>query len=114
METGNLYYGNGNPNSKDFDSLTDFSSKGNFIEIRIPWQILNFADLADMRIHDDYYEKYGVEFIGIDEIGIGIGDGESEIKIQEFPMEKFGKNVKYHERLKQSYYILQSFWTDAN
>lgn len=114
METGNLYYGNGNPNSKDFDSLTDFSSKGNFIEIRIPWQILNFADLADMRIHDDYYEKYGVEFIRIDEIGIGIGDGESEIKIQEFPMEKFGKNVKYHERLKQSYYILQSFWTDAN
>ena len=30
------------------------------VEIRIPWQLLNFANPSEMLIHDDYYECYGV------------------------------------------------------
>ena len=34
-----------------------------FVEIKIPWQLLNFADPTKMYIHDDYYEVYGVEYL---------------------------------------------------
>ncbi len=67
-----------------------------------------------MKIHDDYYEKYGVEEIQIDKMYIGIGE-EAE-KEQRIPMQAkelvgWGRNVTYHERLKKSYYMVKDMWT---
>lgn len=110
-ETGKLTYGNGNPEAPDFNSLADFCGGDGFVEVRLPWQLLNFADPVNMKIHDDYYERYGVEYLHIDEMYVGAGDGTETIEMQPFALEPLGRKPVYHERLKESYYILQSLWT---
>ena len=112
-ETGALRCGNANPEAEDFDSLADYIFTDSGVEIRIPWQLLNFGNPSEMMIHDDYYENYGVELIHIDEMYVGFalkGDTEHRIPLGVLPLEGWGKTVTYHERLKESYYILQDFW----
>ena len=114
-ETGLLTYGNANPEAEDFNSLADFICNGDYIEIKLPWQLLNFYDPSEMQIHDDYYDgNYGVEPIGIDSMYIGLADGTSgeRIHLAEFPLKGWGNLVTYHERLKESYYILQNVWKE--
>ena len=77
-ETGDLAYGNANPSSPDFNSLADFIFAGDYVELKLPWQLLNFADPSRMTIHDDYYENYGVDYITIDTMYLGLTDGEDE------------------------------------
>ena len=112
-ETGNLRCGNADPDADDFDSLADYMFTADGVEIRIPWQLLNFSNPSEMMIHDDYYEHYGVENLHIDEMYVGLswGEGtEDRIPMAAFPLEGWGKTVTYHERLKRSYYILQEYW----
>jgi len=83
------------------------------IELKIPWQLLNFANPSEMKIHDNYYENYGVEYIQIKEMHVGIADGENagyRIPMESFPLKGWGKKVTYHERLKESYYMLKDYW----
>ncbi len=113
-ETGKLTYGNANPKAADFNSLADFIFSGDYIELKIPWQLFNFANPSEMRIHDDYYEHYGVEYIHIDEMYVGITDNEHDdyrVSMSPFALEGWGKRVTYHERLKKSYYMLKDHWT---
>ena len=74
-ETGDLAYGNANPAAPDFNSLADFIFAGDYVELKLPWQLLNFADPSRMTIHDDYYENYGVDYITIDTMYLGLTDG---------------------------------------
>ncbi len=113
-ETGLLQYGNSNPSSDDFNSLADFTFSGDYIELKLPWQLLNFSNPSEMMIHDDYYIHYGVEYIHIDEMYIGAafsGNTEGRISMYAYPLEGWGKEVTYHERLKESYYILKDYWS---
>lgn len=115
FETGKLTYGNANPESSDYNSLADFICNGDYIELKLPWQLLNFNDPSEMTIHDDYYSgNYGVEPIDIDSMYIGLSDGTTKgrISLTEFPLKGWGNQVTYHERLKPSYYILQSVWKE--
>lgn len=107
-ETGVLVYGNANPNANDYNSLADFYIQGDAIEIRIPWNILNFADPSNMVIHDDYYKNYGIEYKMINKMYVGIGT--RNISLKPFSLKGWRKNVTYHERLKQSYYMVKNFW----
>ncbi len=108
-ETGKLRHGNGNPEADSYDSLADFCYGENCVEIRIPWALLNVANPARMLIHDDYYENYGVQFIGADGCYIGISNGETgEIRMERFSLT--WKNREYKERLKRSYEIVQAAW----
>lgn len=109
-ETGKLTCGNGNPNAPDFNSLADFCGGDGFVELRLPWQLLNFADPSRMNIHDDYYEHYGVEYLHIDRLYAGAGDGTGTIGMKPFVLEPLGRRPACHERLKESYYILQALW----
>ncbi len=109
-EAGRLTYGSGNPNAPDFNSLADFCCGEGFVELRLPWQLLNFADPSRMNIHDDYYQHYGVEYLHIGELYAGAGDGSAPIEMQPLALEPLGRRPDYHERLKKSYYILQSLW----
>ncbi len=113
FETGKLTYGNANPDSPDFDSLADFICSGDYIEIKLPWQLLNFADPSRMNVHDDYYSgNYGIEYIKINELYAGIANSNSDGRVPLSPvsLKGWGNKVTYHERLKSSYYILQQRW----
>lgn len=113
-ETGLLTYGNANPKADNFNSLADFIFNGDYIELKLPWQLLNFANPSEMMIHDDYYEHYGVEYINIEEMYVGgavSADDKERIRLAAFPLEGWGKDVTYHERLKEAYYILQEYWS---
>ena len=111
-ETGDLAYGNANPSSPDFNSLADFIFAGDYVELKLPWQLLNFADPSRMTIHDDYYENYGVDYITIDTMYLGLTDGAAQERTPLYPaaLKGWGNTVSYHERLKPSYYILQKLW----
>jgi hypothetical protein len=117
FETGILTYGNANPKAKDYNSLADFIVSGDYVEIKLPWQLLNFADPSRMTIHDDYYDdNYGIEYITIDEMYIGLSDGTNGRRIPLYAqkLEGWENKVTYHERLKPSYYILQSVWREKD
>lgn len=113
-ETGALRHGTANPLDEEFDSLADFMIAGDYVEIRLPWQLLNFSNPSEMMIHDDYYENYGIENYQIDELYVGIGSsfGQGErIEMSAFPLKGWGRKVTSHERLKVSYYMLKQYWT---
>ncbi len=111
-ETGKMIYGNSNPNSRDYNSLADFHYGNNLVEIRIPWQILNFSNPANMKIHDDYYVNYGVEEISISKLYIGFSEinQESPAKMVPVKLKGWSDKVTYHERLKDSYFMLKKIW----
>ena len=112
-ETGKLLYGNANPDSADFNSLADFCTSGDYIEIKLPWQLMNFADPSKMLVHDDYYEdNFGIEYISIDSMYAGVGIGEKRISLDEIKLKGWDNKVTYHERLKKSYYIMQKLWKE--
>lgn len=111
FETGALTQGNGSPASPDFNSLADFCPGEGFIELRLPWQLLNFSNPSDMQIHDDYYAHYGVENLTISRLWAGVGDGGETIPMGERLLKGWGNKVTYHERLKESYYIVRALWT---
>lgn len=112
-ETGALRYGNANPDAGSYDSLADYCFSAHGVEIRIPWQMLNVASPAEMVIHDDYFENHGVEYLTIHELYAGLSAGsrsDSPIPMAAFSLEGWDKPVTWHERLKESYYILQHHW----
>ena len=110
QETGKLTYGNANPDAEKFNSLADFCAGDGFVELRLPWHLLNVADPCNMKIHDDYYQHFGVEYLKIDEMQIGVGDGSKTIAMAPAALKKLGKAPTYHVRLKASYYIMQEEW----
>ena len=115
FETGKLTYGNANPESPDFNSLADFIEGDGAIEIKLPWQLLNFSDPSRMTIHDDYYEHYGVDYLTIKTMYVGLSlenSTDKRITLAPFELNKWGNKVTYHERLKKSYYVLKDEWTD--
>lgn len=114
FDTGILHFGIADPKSDDFDSRADFYTSGSCTEIRIPWELLNFLDPSDRMVHDDYYSHYGIEGQRIKEIYLGLGSSdekEPDISMEAITLEAWGRTVEYHERMKRSYYILQSCWT---
>jgi len=111
-ETGTLIHGIGNPASPYFNSLADFFFGENLVEIRLPWMLLNFFDPSTMRIHDDYFENFGVEGLSIREIHIGIATEGIVAPMSPIPLRGWRNNVPFHERLKQSYFIMQEIWGD--
>ena len=112
FESGKLYYGNGNPSASAYDSRADFICNGDDVEIRIPWQLLNFSDPSRMQIHDDYYDgNYGIEAVEIKEMFIGLGSEGNTIEMGCLKLKGWENTVSYHERLKEAYQVLKTYWT---
>jgi len=111
-DTGVLTHGIGDPSSPDFNSLADFYFGENLVEIRLPWMLLNFFDPSVMQVHDDYFERFGVEGVNIQEIYIGIAMEGGEVQMSPIPLRGWRNNVQVHERLKESYFIVQKIWSN--
>lgn len=109
-DTGELRYGNHNPNSEEYNSLADYCFGENCVEIQIPWELLNFSSPSEMLIHDDYYEYYGVENQKIEELFIGIGYSTEKIELGTTSLKGWDRNVEVEEVLKKSYDIIKQAW----
>ena len=110
-DTGKLTYGNGNPASKTYDSLADFCYGENCIELRIPWGMLNFRDPSTKEIENNLHESDELSGLSIDEIYVGVSIGQYNEDMQPYTWDNWN-HVVYHERLKQSYYMLKDCYGD--
>lgn len=113
-ETGRLTHGCGDPEAADYNSLADFRYGSGCVEVRLPWLLLNVADPSRMQIHSDYYEHYGVKTHTAQDCWIGLSAGDGEIPMEPLPLKGWGDRPVWHERLKQSYYIVQTAWKEAS
>ena len=118
-DTGTLTHGIGDPASYYYNSLADFVFGDNLVEIRLPWMLLNFYDPSSMQVHDDYFVNFGVEGLSIAEMYIGIGvdrfgyaEADNRISMSPIPLQGWRNSVEFHERLKQSYFIMKETWGD--
>ncbi|MGL5328689.1 MAG: family 2 glycosyl transferase, partial [Peptostreptococcaceae bacterium] len=111
VEVGHLINGNGNPKSKNYNSLSDYIVNKDDIEIRIPWLMLNVTNPCEKKVMDDFNIEKEIKHINIDEIHAGAYVLENNnlkdfASMEAFSWEKWDMPV-YHERLKPSYYILK-------
>ena len=105
-ETGKLRYGNGNPEAAEYDSLADFCYGDHAVELRIPWSLLNFRDPSTKEIENNLHESDEASGYYIDEIYVGVNTKQYAADLEAYTWDNW-KYVAYHERLKQSYYILK-------
>ena len=112
--TGSLRRGNGDPYSADFDSLADYCVGEGVTELRLPWALLNFADpstgkiIGDVRAPDKA-AYLDIPFRSVSDIGLGLFDEDGNAWGR-FYLANWDEPT-YHERLKQSYYIVREYWT---
>ena len=110
-ETGKLVHGNTNPSSEEFNSISDFYIGDNYVEIRIPWALLNFMDPSTKQIKDDFYKEFKTKALQIKELNVGCTIKENGLIVKRLKSEPYDLDgwimPKYHERLKESYYILK-------
>lgn len=128
-ETGLLRHGNGDPDSKEYDSLADYyvNKKNNFMEIRIPWLLIGFTDPSTKEIMGDIYTDGLIARKNIEGVRFAIAtyDENNTKKYDTFPHMKNGKIAKdemyvytwdewnepiVEERLKKSYYIIKDIF----
>lgn len=106
--TGKLTFGISNSKHPDYNSLSDFYYNEGKIEFRIPWGLLSFSSPANCEILDNLYDNnHEIGFTKIDNISFGITlENNKTTQFADYSL-KGWTSLTYHERLKQSYYILQ-------
>lgn len=110
-ETGKLIKGNANPKSKDFNSVSDYYIGDDYVEVRIPWGLLNFMDPSTKQIQDDFYDKFKTKPLMIKDLKVGVTVKEGDRTINRLTSKPYNLDEwvlpSYNERLKQSYYIVK-------
>lgn len=107
-ETGKMRYGNSNPDSPDYDSLSDFCVGAGFVEIRIPWMLLNFADPSSRKILANLHTGQPFGFETIRELYLGVGEaGDREpVAMNAYTLPSWGA-FQFTQRTKLSYGVLR-------
>ncbi|MED4455281.1 hypothetical protein [Metabacillus fastidiosus] len=123
-EAGKLKLGNTNPNSKQFDSLSDYyiNKESGILELRLPWLLINFKDPSQKEIMGDIQSEKGIassqKIKGISAAVI-VGNDKNSVedsapKAQDQRINNWlhyswdnWDEPEYHERLKKSYEIMQ-------
>jgi hypothetical protein len=111
-ETGKLMFGDGNPEHKEFNSLTDISISNNkkILELRVPWQLLNVKDPSTKEALGDMWKN-----------GLDSSKQMNDIQVMILPVRKgelLNSNTLsfnwqeweqpiFEERLKKSYFIMK-------
>ena len=81
--------------------------------MKIPWILLNIKNPLDKKIYGDFYLDGLDSSLTIKDIGFSINyknenedivSSEGRYNIRNF------KEIKYFEKLKDSYYILENYW----
>ena len=113
FETGKLQYGNANPESKEYASLTDFCYGDGGVEIRIPWQLFNIMDPSSKLQIGDFHEDQVFTPHDYESFDFGFGlvrRGEpAQISFSGRYAYTAWTTPSWHERLKPSYNELQAY-----
>jgi len=122
-ETGQLLKGNGNPESEDYHSLSDYMMipEAGVFEIRLPWLLLNVKDPSLKEITGDLWEGGLDASTTIADIDINITVSKNQVVVDQLP-EALGnvstfvsyewepwEQPDFEERLKKSYDIIQEY-----
>ncbi|KAA9032424.1 hypothetical protein [Niallia endozanthoxylica] len=121
-ETGKLTYGNGNPESTDFNSLADFYMKDGLLELRLPWLLLNVKDPSHKEIMGNIWSNEALgssEKIDSISAAVIVTNKEKEM-VQRVPSQSAWMSYTwenwdepvYHERLKKSYEVMKEAFSD--
>lgn len=105
-EAGLLRQGISDPTHPDYDSLADYYQTYDYIEIRIPYLLLNIMDPSTKTRMSNF--KGDNVFTGqpFESIYIGVGTSNSSITLSPFTWDNW-EYPTYHERLKLSYYVVR-------
>lgn len=113
-ETGKLRFGNGNPESKEYTSLTDICFKDGKLEIRIPWQLLNVMDPSSKQQISDFWQTQVIMAQAYEHFDFGFAyrsDNATKLSISLNGSYTYsGWNMPtWHERLKPAYDQLKDY-----
>lgn len=107
--TGNLMAGNGNPQADDFNSAADFYRGKGYVELRIPWMMLNFYDPPRSEVIGDLYKNRAIKGEKIENLYVGATVGSTRLKSGQYELSSW-KLADYDERKKASYYMLKDYF----
>lgn len=110
VDTGLLRYGSGDPAAPDYDNRADLcAGTDGTVEVRIPWLSLNVRDPSTRQIMDDLHTGDGIGSRTAEAFSFGLvraGEGAA-VSFAPYALPGWDE-PSYHERLKDSYYVLQN------
>jgi hypothetical protein len=115
-QTGALTHGTADPDSAEYNSLTDFAKEGDVLEVRIPWTLLNVTDPVSRKIQPDFFIDGLGGYLTIRDIGIAmiyrplVGASGASGKFS-YRLPNLNRQ-KYHPRLRTSAEAVKSYWTE--
>ena len=115
FETGALQYGCGDPENPEYYSLADFCSSGSTVEIRLPWNLIGFMDPSQKLVIGDFHS--GSEIASAVTEGVRVGafreGGTGPVTMKLYAWDNWSMPAA-SERLKQSYGLLQDYFSGQN
>lgn len=105
-EAGLLTEGISDPNDPLYNSLADYYETDQVIELRIPYLLLNIMDPSTKVRMANFKGKFVFEGEKFEEIYIGVGSESRTVLLSPYTWNNWHMPT-YHERLKQSYYIVK-------
>ena len=116
-EAGELLYGIGDPDHADYHSLSDyvFSADQRYLEVRIPWMLLNARDPGTMEFMGSPHDGLGSDaVIHVDGLDFHVADGEADQGFGWTYTWDLWDMPEYEERLKQSYPVIQDVFAEID
>ncbi|MCR5692341.1 MAG: family 2 glycosyl transferase [Eubacterium sp.] len=104
---GEMTFGTTDYEKDDYNSLADFYYRGEILEIRIPWLLLNFRDPSSNLVEGDFWGEKSYQDLKVQKIYLGLGDAKAKKTKLKAYKPKTWNSYPYHERLRESYYILK-------
>lgn len=115
VEIGRLNAGYSSPSHEAYQSLSDFMVKGDSVEIRIPWLMLNISNPAQKFILDDFQKLGQFELTTIKGIDVGVYlITEGVVEYLTFKCYEWSgwERPSYRERLKPAYEVVKKIFAD--
>jgi hypothetical protein len=130
-DVGKLERGTSDPSKPDYTSKAMWQAKGNVLEVRIPWMLLGFSDPSSLSaisykdtgsLNLDSQKVNGVRVVPwtVDKASGQVTglEGDQPYPVSKLPVYTWSpwedKDVKYVQRPKESYYIMQQAFKNAD
>ena len=106
-ESGRLFYG-----SVAENSLSDFCAGAGFVEIRLPWELIGFMDPSTRQVMGELFSDTQISPVVTDGVRLGVtrSGGADTVPMALYTWESW-EMPEYHERLKESYGLLQNYFS---